>query len=105
MIDINTNVNRRARGQILTLLHTMYPAPAETKMLANALLDAGYIATPDIKRHIDYLTEKGYILPVKIPEGAEKAIHGISDSSFFKLSPMGVDLLEESIPEDPGIDV
>lgn len=105
-MKLQTSQNKRVRGEILRLLYSVYPGTVEVQTIINALLDSGYITTPEIGAHIDYLMgeEKKYILPVN-PDVVAEVLKGlVKNTAFVKLSPRGLDLVEGTI-EDPGVDV
>lgn len=103
-IDLTVSANKRARGEILTLMYSVHPMPVEIRTITNALLESNVVSVPDIARHADYLVGKGYISVIN-EEDAEKVLRGVvPPSAFLKLTPKGVDLVEGTI-EDPGVDV
>jgi DNA-binding MarR family transcriptional regulator len=102
--NITVKANKRTRGEILALLYAVQPTPVESRTITNALLEKNYVSIPDIAQHLDYLTGKGYIKFIS-EEDAEKLLRGVvPPSSFVKLTPKGIDLVENTI-EDAGVDV
>ena len=84
---------KRERGTILTLLESCYPESGAYQTLLHM------IRSDSLAASIKYLQGKGYI-EVSVPE--EPNLHPL-ESSIITLSAHGVDLLEGSIAEDPGI--
>jgi len=92
---------RIARGHILEILKIAYPGPASLELLDVTLHDRGCSAGPAIIRgYVDYLKEKGY---VSVQEVRDDGL-GLS-RTLVKLTASGVDLLEGSIPPDPGVSI
>ena len=103
-VDLTVSANKRARGEVLALMYSVQPMPVEIRTITNALLESKVVSVPDIARHVDYLVGKGYITVIN-EEDAEKVLRGVvPPSSFVKLTPKGIDLVEQTI-EDPGVDV
>jgi DNA-binding PadR family transcriptional regulator len=68
--------------------------PISNRSLALALVSV----TQDLYPHLCYLADKGYITITAVDD---EDIHGME--SVINLTAKGVDLIEESIPADPGI--
>lgn len=102
--DLMVKASKRARGEILALLYSVQPIPVEVRTITNSLLESNMVNVPDIAKHIDYLSGKGYIELIS-EDAAAQILRGIvPPSAFVKLTPKGIDLVEETI-EDPGVDV
>ncbi|MCL2671981.1 MAG: hypothetical protein FWF10_08090 [Clostridiales bacterium] len=86
--------NRETRGAILRALSTGGMRPISKKSLENALVS---IAT-DIYPHLTYLSDKKYI---RIIGADSNSILNTGDT--VELTAHGIDLMEGSIPDDPGI--
>lgn len=93
--------NRVIRGRILKILKTNYPYPAGEELISNILTDAQYnISPPQVNAHLIYLKEKGYI------EMQNTHVPGLEiHRNLAKLTTKGIDLLEENIAQDPGVDI
>lgn len=102
--DLVIKANKRARGEILALLYSVQPIPAEIRTITNALLEKNMVSVPDIARHVDYLSGKGYVEVISEEDVAQILRGVVPPSAFIKLTPHGVDLVEGTI-EDPGVDV
>jgi len=92
-------INKQARGAILKALELTHPTPTLSTSICEIMTQIGLIVNPDISDHIDYLKGKGYI---EVKEVNSKVL-SMSVVSL-KLTPKGVDLLEETI-SDPGVDL
>ncbi|MDR3561892.1 MAG: hypothetical protein P4N59_10725 [Negativicutes bacterium] len=98
---MNKHLSREIRGHILRVLDTSYPFPAGDHLIAEILTDAQYCCSPpQVKVHLVYLKEKGY---VELSEVSSEEL-GIT-RCLAKLTANGKDLLEGSIPSDPGVDL
>lgn len=90
--------SRELRGRILKILEASYPFPAGDRLIADILSDARYCCSPaEVKTHLAYLAEKGY-LETEDVETAE-----LGSRTMVRLTANGKDLLEGSIPSDPGV--
>jgi hypothetical protein len=90
---------KQARGAVLGLLEESYPIGVAYTTLMRVLVSAGKCHTHELPAVIRYLEDKGYIR-VQTPEEPElKPL----DNSVIDLAAHGVDLLEGSVDEDPGI--
>lgn len=99
MNEIKISENRQIRGEILNALRLNYPSQISEKQIISWLEQLGYITYERIKEYIEYLQDKGY---VQIEMKRIKSYR--QENSMVKLTPKGVDLLEGSIEEDPGIE-
>jgi len=90
---------RIARGQILHILKIAYPGPASLELLETTLNDRKYPSSPAVlKGYLDYMADKGY---VKVWEEHDDMM-GV-ERTLAKLTAAGIDLLEGSLPADPGV--
>ncbi len=94
MTNMETIKNREIRGCILRALAKTQFRAISNKSLAMALISV----TTDIYPHLCYLADKGYITIVNVHEDELTGVE-----SLINLTAKGVDLIEESIPADPGI--
>lgn len=90
---------KKARGAVLGLLADSYPVGMAYTVLERVLSDANKAQPQDLPGLIQYLEDKHYITVVLPEEPELKPLMG----GVVKLSAHGVDLLEESLPEDPGV--
>ena len=98
MASMEVIKNREVRGCILrALAHTPCRA-ISTKSLTRALIGTYPDVVSDIRAHLAYLADKGYITLADVDVGTESGI-----DLLVNLTAKGVDLIEESIPADPGI--
>lgn len=89
--------SREIRGRILKILEASYPFPAGDRLIANILSDARYCCSPaEVQTHLAYLTEKGYL-------ETEEVEYELGHRLMVRLTAVGKDLLEGSIPSDPGV--
>ena len=86
--------NKEVRGCIMRALAKSSGTPMSSKMLQMALIEV----STDISQQLYYLGDKGYIRVVNIKD---KDLSGID--YLISLTAKGIDLIEESIPADPGI--
>ena len=101
--DMQTRRNKRIRGEILQLLYAVTPSTIQVSTLSRTLMDHGYITTPDIAPHIDYLADRGYVTVID-EEASKKIFKGIfPPSTFLKLTSIGTDIVEHT-REDLGVD-
>jgi len=90
---------KQARGAVLGLLEESYPVGVAYTVLTRVLTSCGKCQAHELPAIVQYLKDKGYIR-VKTPEEPElKPL----DNSVIDLAAHGVDLLEGSVDEDPGI--
>jgi hypothetical protein len=85
------------RGKILDILKKVYPDGADYQTLVTILFQ--YHKTSDIATSLEYLADKNYVLKKEHP-------HPFKEQEFiqwYKLTPLGVDIVEGNIPADPGI--
>ena len=89
--------NQEIRGWILRICHRAQPYGASFTVIETTLIEAGFHASlTEIKAHLKYLEEKGYIRMEEIEKnGVRRRINYVT--------PKGVDLLEGNIEPDPGV--
>lgn len=89
--------NREIRGWILRICHRAQPYGASFQVIEVTLMDSGFhVSLSEIKAHLKYLEEKGYITTEELKQkGVKRRINSIT--------PKGVDLLEGNIDPDPGV--
>ncbi len=82
------------RGQILDFLKRVYPREVEELSIISVFYQ--YHQDKDIKQALHYLADKGYIEKKEIshPYQRRKVI------MLYKLTPKGIDLLENTITDD-----
>lgn len=89
--------NKEIRGWVLNILERARPYGASFSVIESTLLDLGFHVTDnELKAHLVYLTEKGYVRLEEIERNRVKR-------RINYITPKGVDLLEGNIPEDPGV--
>ncbi|MDD3401414.1 MAG: hypothetical protein PHT58_07295 [Eubacteriales bacterium] len=94
--DITAIKNREIRGCIIRALGKSDGRPISQKSLAMALISV----TTDIAPHLYYLGDKGYI---RVTDVGDDEIHGVN--CVVQLTAKGIDLLEGSIADDPGVTI
>lgn len=94
-----TNEARELRGFILTMCRHNYPHGCSDRLIAVTLGENQFSSSPALLRaHLEYLEEKGY---VRLEEIRDSHL-GVSRVLVY-ITAKGIDLLEGSIPPDPGI--
>ena len=89
---------RIARGEILRMLYRTYPSVAGDNLLRATFV---WITEPTIEGHVEYLIESGYVTR----EDIDPTQYKFSTAKYLlKITPKGIDLLEDNIDADPGID-
>lgn len=92
--------NKAVRGYILRSLVKGHNNSLLCRQLINVMVNDGVIVSPDISKHLDYLIGKGYI------EFTDKRINSYTayaNDAVIRLTVEGIDLLEGSVPDDPGV--
>ena len=92
---------KKARGAMLGLLAESYPTGIASGVMERLLAEAGISQAHELPRLVEYLKDKKYII-VSVPE--EPDVRPLPPNTLLELSAHGVDLLEGSIPDDPGVD-
>lgn len=90
---------KQARGAVLGLLDDSYPTGIAYMVLERLLADAGKAQAHELPGIMRYLEDKGYIA-ITVPE--EPTLKPLGNG-VVELRAHGMDLLEGSIPEDPGV--
>lgn len=85
------------RGKLLELLRKIYPEGIDQKTVMSILFQ--YHKVDDILTSLEYLIDKEYVLKKEHPHPYLKQ----EKIQWYKLTPKGIDLLDGSIPDDPGI--
>lgn len=99
--NITIAKRREARGAVLGLLEESYPNGVSYQVIERILHSSAKCAPHELPGIVRYLEDKQYV-EVKVPE--EPSIKPLGNS-IVELSAHGVDLLEGSIQEDPGISI
>jgi DNA-binding PadR family transcriptional regulator len=90
---------REIRGYILVLCKHSYPYGCSEQLIGTFLAQSQFSCSPaEIKGHLEYLEEKGYIRMEELRVDKLK-LHRV----VAYITAKGIDLLEGSIPSDPGI--
>ena len=89
--------NREMRGWILNIIDRAKPYGASFEVIEVTLTDLGFnVCETEVKAQLKYLSDKGYVKYEPIERsGIVRHLNHIT--------PKGVDLLEGSIPADPGV--
>lgn len=96
---MNLLEHKEIRLRILKTLHIAHPYGVKEKIIFLTVNDAGHaISESDIASEVVYLREKGYIDSEKRFSRALR-----EEVRMHKITSKGIDLLEGSLPEDPGI--
>ncbi|MCL1813401.1 MAG: hypothetical protein FWG29_07750 [Treponema sp.] len=85
------------RGKLLHLLRKVYPEGIDTKTIFSVLFQ--YHKTDEISASLEYLVDKGYAEKKQVPHPYMEQ----ETLQWYKITPQGIDLIECSIPDDPGI--
>jgi len=89
--------NREVRGWILRICERAQPYGASFRVIETTLLEAGFHLSPsEVKSHLLYLERKGYIHREEFEKNRVKRRVNF-------ITPLGIDLTEGNIPEDPGV--
>lgn len=99
MNELKASENRQIRGEILNALKLNYPNLISEKQIISWLEQLGFVTCENIKEYLEYLQDKGYI---SLETRTIKSYR--QENTMVKLTPKGIDLLEESIAPDPGIE-
>lgn len=90
---------KKARGAVLGLLDESYPTGVAYTVMERILADAGKARPHELPGIVKYLEDKQYIA-VTVPE--EPELKPLANG-VIELRAHGIDLMENSIPDDPGI--
>ena len=85
------------RGKLLDLLRKVYPEGIDVRTVFSVLFQ--YHKTDEISASLEYLVDKGYAERKQFP-------HPYMEQEllqWYKLTAKGIDLIECTIPEDPGV--
>lgn len=97
---INKATLKEIRGWVLRMLYNNLPEFTGDKLIYEILMEGGFsITLPLVQGHLRYLEEKGYLelQTASVPELGMTRL-------LAKLTSKGVDLVEGTIPEDPGVE-
>lgn len=86
--------NRILRGEILRVLYRNLPYPVGDNLLATIFTQE---TLTQIQGNLRYLADKRYVELVEVKEPYSSA------TLMAKLNSLGVDLLEGTLPADPGV--
>ncbi len=105
MADMKDNISvakrKEARGAVLGLLEEGYPTGVSYQVMERILHSTAKCQPHELPGVVRYLEDKKYI-QVTLPE--EPSLKPLQNG-IVELSAHGIDLLEGSIPEDPGISI
>ena len=93
--------NKAIRGYIIRALVKGNCNALLVRQITNALVGDGLIYSPDISKHLEYLTEAGYIV---FTDRSVTSYNAYRRDAVVKLTRKGVDLVEGTI-DDHGVDV
>jgi hypothetical protein len=99
--ELEVRQNKAIRGYIIRSLVKGHQNSLLLRQITNALVADGMIVSPDISKHLDYLTEAGYVC---FTDKTVNAYNAYRKDAVIKLTRDGVDLVEGTI-EDPGVDI
>jgi len=99
--NITIAKRKEARGAVLGLLEEGYPNGVSYQTMERILHSSAKCQPHELPGVIKYLEDKQYI-EVSLPE--EPSLKPLQNG-IVELSAHGVDLLEGSIPDDPGISI
>ena len=85
------------RGKILKLLSEQYPEGLERVTLVGIYYQCDKVE--DIDKSLEYLCDKKYIVKKEHPHPYKENKKII----FYKITPEGIDLVEGTIKQEPGI--
>ena len=89
--------NKEIRGWMLNIIDRAKPYGASFQVIEVTLTDLGFnVCETEIKAQLVYLADKGYVRYEPIERGG--VVRHLNH-----ITPKGVDLLERSIPPDPGV--
>jgi hypothetical protein len=101
MNEVSIDRNRRNRGTILTLVRRYGVDGISFPNLEDVFRRAGRFGAIDLmEENVQYLTDKGYLRT----ELVRDPISGVERWMMW-LTPQAIDLLDGTIPPDPGVDV
>ncbi len=99
--EVEIRLNKAIRGYIIRALVKGHQNSLLLRQITNALVADGLIVSPDISKHLDYLSEAEYIVFV---DKSVNAYNAYRKDAVIKLTRKGVDLVEGTI-DDLGVDV
>lgn len=93
--------NKAIRGYIMRSLAKGYSNTLLCRQLVNVMINDGIIISPDISKHLDYLTDKEYI---EFTNTKVNSYTAYANDAVIKLTAKGTDLIEGTL-EDAGVDI
>jgi len=97
-LDLEGTGRRIIRGEILKILKISFPDGVSNKLLRSTLGRMEFEESRGILRgHCQYLKAKGYL--------ALRDVNMGSVSYICTITPKGIDLLEQTIDSDPGVEI
>ena len=101
MTEVEISRNKAIRGYIMRSLVKGYQNTLLVRQITNSLIADGMIVSPDISKHLAYMTDGGYIT---FTDKSVNAYNAYRKDAVIKLTKEGVDLVEGTT-DDPGVDV
>lgn len=96
-----TELNVRARGEILHLVRHYGVNGVSLGGLDRIFQRAGKFRVIDrLEENVEYLCGKGYLSKELVKE----QLSGV-ERWLVRITPQGIDLLDETIPADPGVEI
>jgi hypothetical protein len=92
--------NKAVRGYIMRSLVKGHNNSLLCRQLVNVMVNDSIIISPDISKHLDYLKNKGYI---EYTNDRINSYNAYANDAVIRLTVEGIDLLEGSVPDDPGV--
>ena len=93
--------NKAIRGYIMRSLAKGHNNTLLCRQLTNVMINDGIIISPDISKHLDYLTDKEYI---EFTSEKVTSYTAYAKDAVIRLTAKGTDLIEGTI-DDTGVDV
>jgi hypothetical protein len=94
MINKETMLNKKYRGEIMRILALFYPTPITVKQVKLSLLEYGINNGADTSKHLQYLLDKGYLNVDK------EFVEDFKEEHMVRMSPKGIDLIEGTIVDE-----
>lgn len=94
--------SRAVRGYILRSLAKGHNNSLLCRQLVNVMVNDSVIVSPDISKPLKYLHDKGYI---EYTNDRINSYNAYANDAVIRLTVRGVDLLEGSTPDDPGVTI
>ena len=100
-MELQAQENKTHRGYILRCLIKGSRYQLLVRQIANTMINAGLIISPDISKPLAYLEEGGYIT---YTDQKVNSYNAYARDAMVRLTKRGIDLVEGTI-EDDGVDV